>query len=49
MIWAMEQAQSLQEYFTSQGRTERIEGQWPVVPFGASVEPIRSVAQSEAA
>ena len=49
VIWAMAPAQSLQEYFTSQGRTERIEGQWPVVPFGASVEPIRSVAQSEAA
>jgi DNA polymerase III subunit epsilon len=47
--WAREQAESLQEYFTSQGRPERIEGQWPVVPFAGTVEPIHSIARSEAA
>lgn len=36
--WASEQAESLQRYFTEQGRPERIEGAWPVVPFGAAAE-----------
>lgn len=31
--WALEQAESLQEYFASQGRPERIEGAWPIVPL----------------
>lgn len=32
VAWAAEQAASLQEYFTSQGRNETIEGAWPIVP-----------------
>lgn len=40
ITWAREQAESLQEYFESQGRSERIEGQWPIVS--------RPVALSEA-
>lgn len=47
--WAREQAESLQEYFASQGRTERIEGEWPVVPFTGNVEPIHGIARPEAA
>lgn len=30
--WAAEQAASLEEYFASQGRIEKIEGAWPIVP-----------------
>lgn len=30
--WALTQARELQEYFASQGREERIEGAWPIVP-----------------
>jgi DNA polymerase-3 subunit epsilon len=30
--WAIEQAESLQRYFAEQGRTEPVEGAWPVVP-----------------
>jgi DNA polymerase III subunit epsilon len=30
--WAAEQAASLEEYFRRQGRNERVEGAWPVVP-----------------
>lgn len=41
VAWALEQAESLQQYFASKGRVERIEGQWPVVPFAAPVEPIQ--------
>jgi len=39
VAWAMQQAESLQEYFQSQGRTERIEGQWPIVspPMAAAL------------
>ena len=48
-VWALEQAQSLQEYFASQGRTEHIEGQWPVVPFAGSVQQIHGAVSSEAA
>lgn len=29
--WAAEQAASLEEYFTAQGRPEHVEGQWPYV------------------
>lgn len=32
VAWAAEQARSLQEYFESQGRAERVEGAWPIVP-----------------
>lgn len=32
IAWAAEQAASLEEYFRSQGREERIEGAWPIVP-----------------
>jgi len=36
--WAAEQAASLQEYFRSQGRSERVEGRWPLIPYtGAAV------------
>ncbi|MCB0870533.1 MAG: 3'-5' exonuclease [Solirubrobacterales bacterium] len=35
--WAMEQAESLERYFTEQGRPERVEGAWPVVPVGHPV------------
>lgn len=31
--WAAEQAASLEEYFTRNGRPERVERAWPVVPF----------------
>lgn len=37
IIWAREQAESLQSYFTEQGRPERVEGAWPVVPAGQPV------------
>lgn len=30
--WAADQARSLQEYFERQGRTERVEPAWPVIP-----------------
>ena len=33
--WALEQAESLQRYFAEQGRPERVEGAWPVVPVPA--------------
>lgn len=49
VAWAREQAESLQEYFASQGRPEKIEGQWPLVPFAAAIEPIHATAQPEAA
>jgi DNA polymerase-3 subunit epsilon len=32
VLWAAEQAASLEEYFREQGRAERIERAWPVVP-----------------
>ncbi len=35
VLWAAEQAKSLQEYFEKQGRTEMVEGAWPVIPFPA--------------
>lgn len=31
--WAAEQAHSLQEYFERQGRNERVEAAWPVIPL----------------
>lgn len=31
VAWAAEQAASLEEYFSAQGRPERVEGQWPCV------------------
>lgn len=48
ITWAVEQAESLQEYFATQGRPERIEGQWPVVEYVAVIEQIHA-AQPEAA
>lgn len=35
IAWALEQAVSLQRYFDEQGRAERVEGAWPVVPHDA--------------
>lgn len=32
VTWAAEQANSLQEYFQRQGRSERVESAWPVIP-----------------
>lgn len=32
--WAAEQAVSLEEYFRQQGRDERVEGAWPIIPDG---------------
>jgi DNA polymerase-3 subunit epsilon len=32
VAWAAEQAASLEEYFTAQGRPERVEAAWPCVP-----------------
>jgi DNA polymerase-3 subunit epsilon len=36
IAWAREQAASLQQYFDTQGRAERVEGAWPVVPHDAA-------------
>jgi len=35
--WALEQAASLQRYFSEQGRPDLVEGAWPVVPVGHAV------------
>ena len=35
--WALEQAASLERYFSEQGRPERVEGAWPVVPV---IQPV---------
>lgn len=35
VVWAAEQAVSLEEYFREQGRDERIEREWPIVPLPA--------------
>ena len=32
IVWAAEQAESLEDYFRRQGRIERVERVWPVVP-----------------
>jgi DNA polymerase-3 subunit epsilon len=37
--WAAEQAASLEEYFRQQGRAERVERAWPIVPDGLVREP----------
>lgn len=34
VAWAAEQAASLEEYFRQQGRAERVERAWPIVPEG---------------
>jgi len=44
ILWAMSQAESLQEYFASQGRQETIQGEWPIV----AVTPPVSIAPPEA-
>jgi DNA polymerase III subunit epsilon len=36
--WAARQAALLEEYFRGQGRNERIEGAWPIVPVGGALE-----------
>ncbi|MGE4427120.1 MAG: exonuclease domain-containing protein [Solirubrobacteraceae bacterium] len=36
IAWADEQARSLQEYFRREGRDERIEGAWPIVPLAVA-------------
>lgn len=33
VAWAAEQARSLQEYFERQGRSDRVEAAWPVIPI----------------
>lgn len=33
ILWAAEQAASLEEYFRSQGRNETIEREWPIIPL----------------
>lgn len=39
IVWAADQAASLQDYFARNGRPERVEGAWPVVPLAVeSVE-----------
>lgn len=38
IVWAREQAESLQRYFEEQGRAEHVEAAWPVVPIQPSVE-----------
>ena len=35
IAWADEQGRSLQEYFDSQGRAEKVQTVWPLVPFAA--------------
>lgn len=35
VTWAAEQAASLEQYFTTKGRHERVEGAWPIVPLPA--------------
>lgn len=41
VTWALGQAESLQEYFRDQGKPERVEGVWPVVPVpAADAEPV---------
>jgi DNA polymerase III subunit epsilon len=32
IVWAGEQAASLEEYFRRSGREERVEGAWPIIP-----------------
>jgi DNA polymerase-3 subunit epsilon len=32
ILWAAEQAESLEQYFRSQGKNETIEREWPIVP-----------------
>jgi DNA polymerase-3 subunit epsilon len=32
--WASEQAASLEQYFRRQGRIERVETAWPIIPDG---------------
>lgn len=35
ILWADEQGRSLQEYFDRQGRVEKVQTSWPLVPFAA--------------
>lgn len=43
--WALEQADSLQQYFDGQGRNERVAREWPLVPYqGAEPEPLPEAA-----
>ncbi len=35
IIWADEQGRSLQEYFDRQGRAEKVQTVWPLVPYAA--------------
>lgn len=35
ILWADEQGRSLQEFFDSQGRDEKVQTVWPVVPYAA--------------
>ena len=34
IIWAADQAESLEGYFRSQGKNETVERVWPIVPAG---------------
>lgn len=47
--WAAEQAASLEKYFLSQGRSEHIEREWPIVPERVVVEPAAAEAPPLAA
>jgi DNA polymerase-3 subunit epsilon len=40
IAWAAEQAASLEEYFREQGRFERVERDWPVVPLLVEQQPL---------
>jgi DNA polymerase III subunit epsilon len=37
IVWAADQAASLEAYFASNGRGERVEGAWPIVPLATPV------------
>jgi len=37
VVWAADQAASLQEFFERKGRAERVEGAWPIVPPDAAL------------
>ncbi len=41
VVWAAEQAESLEKYFQDQGRDEKVERAWPIVPLSAGSTPSR--------
>lgn len=49
VVWAAEQAASLQKHFEDKGRPERVEGAWPIVPprpavVDIDVDPVDAIA-----